>query len=298
MAGVEMKKADLPNVETVAYREREGGERIVLLIHGNMTSSKHWDVMIEALDPKYKVYAIDLPGFGASTYNNPLTSIRDLSDSVAQFVRVLELKIYAVIGWSLGGTVAMQYCADHQDACEKLLLLASGSTRGYPFFGAGADGLPDLTKRLKTIDEVRVDGRTLAVQGAYDRRDKELLKAIWNQLIYTHNQPDDEQYDEYLEDMCTQRNLAEVYQALNIFNISHHHNGLVQGTGEVDRIKVPVLVMWGNNDLVISGQMTNEILEDLGERAVYKELTGCGHSPLIDDLDLLKRTVEEFLERG
>ena len=50
--------------------KREGGEKIVILVHGNMTSSKHWDVLIESLDPKYKVYALDLRGFGESSYHD------------------------------------------------------------------------------------------------------------------------------------------------------------------------------------------------------------------------------------
>ena len=38
-----------------------------------MTSSKHWDVLIEALDAKYTIYAIDLRGFGGSSYHHPIT---------------------------------------------------------------------------------------------------------------------------------------------------------------------------------------------------------------------------------
>lgn len=295
---VELSKVSLPNGETVAYREREGGDQVILMVHGNMTSSKHWDVLIEALDSKYKLYAIDLPGFGESTYNNEIHSIRDLSETVRQFVEELDLEVYALLGWSMGGAVLLQYCADYDAPCGKLLLLASGSTRGYPFYGSGPEGLPDLNNRLKTLEEVRQDpARTQALQAAYDRKDKELLKAVWNQLIYTNNQPSPEKYDEYLEDMCTQRNLAEIYQALNTFNISHHDNGLGQGTGEIDRINVPVLVMHGENDLVVTKPMTDEIVEDLGDRATYKNLEGCGHSPLIDDLDQLKHTIEDYLER-
>jgi len=38
---VQYKQVDLPNGERISYREREGGEKKLLLIHGNMTSSKH-----------------------------------------------------------------------------------------------------------------------------------------------------------------------------------------------------------------------------------------------------------------
>ncbi|MGP4071740.1 alpha/beta fold hydrolase [Piscibacillus sp. B03] len=55
--------------------------------------------------------------------------------------------------------------------------------------------------------------------------------------------------------------------------------------------------MHGENDLVVTKPMTDEIVEDLGDRATYKNLEGCGHSPLIDDLDQLKHTIEDYLER-
>ena len=66
---VQYKQVDLPNGERISYQEREGGEKKLLLIHGNMTSSKHWDLVIEHLDPSYKVYGIDMRGFG----NRPIT---------------------------------------------------------------------------------------------------------------------------------------------------------------------------------------------------------------------------------
>src|SRR3954452_2341820 len=86
MVSVTMKEVILPNGETLAYRERDGGELKVLLIHGNMTSSKHWDIVLDRMDAKYKLYAVDLRGFGNSSYKNPIMSIKDFSDDVKLFV--------------------------------------------------------------------------------------------------------------------------------------------------------------------------------------------------------------------
>ena len=122
-----------------------------------------------------------------------------------------------------------------------------------------------------------------------------MLKLIWNAVIYTHNQPAPERYDEYVQDMRTQRNLAEVHHSNNTFNISHHHNGVVQGNGNVDDIDVPVLVLYGDHDYVVTKEMTQEILEDLGEKATLVELKNCGHSPLVDDLQQLLEAMTKFL---
>ncbi|MBT2694361.1 alpha/beta hydrolase [Bacillus sp. ISL-55] len=294
---VEMKKAGLPNGETFAYRERDGGTKNVLLVHGNMTSSKHWDLLIDAIDPEYKVFAVDLRGFGGSSYHKPIMSIKDFSDDVKMFVDEIGLKEFALVGWSTGGAVGMQFAADYPRYCEKLVLLASASTRGYPFFGTSAEGLPDINNRLVTYEDVKADaGKTIAVQTAYDQENRGFLKAMWNMLIYTDRQPEDRLYDEYVDDMLTQRNLAEVYHSLNTFNISALNNGLKDGTGQVKDIQIPVLVLRGDRDLVVTERMADEIVEDFAGRARFVELKDCGHSPLVDDLDQLLQHIEGFLE--
>ncbi|KLT18619.1 intracellular short-chain-length polyhydroxyalkanoate depolymerase [Neobacillus vireti] len=295
MGNVSMKEVSLPNGETLAYREREGGEVKVLLIHGNMTSSKHWDLVLDNMDEKYKLYAVDLRGFGGSSYNNLVMSIKDFSDDVKLFVDEIGLKDFAVVGWSTGGAVAMQFAADYPGYCNKLILLASESTRGYPFDGRINEA--DEPRRFALHEEIKQDLiRTIPVQTAYDTNNVDLLKLIWNAVIYTDKQPAPELYDEYVQDMRTQRNLAEVHHANNTFNISRHHNGLVGGNGEVDLIDVPVLVLQGDRDMVILKEMTKELVEDLGEKAKFVELKNCGHSPLVDDLPQLLKAMTQFLE--
>ena len=58
-----------------------------------------------------------------------------------------------MIGWSTGGAAAMKFCADYPTDCHRLILLASASTRGYPFFGTDENGQPDVTKRLKSLND-------------------------------------------------------------------------------------------------------------------------------------------------
>lgn len=294
MVNVTMKEVKLENWETIAYRERDGGEKKILLIHGNMTSSKHWDLVLDNMDEEYKLYALDLRGFGKSSYNTLITSIKDFSDDVKLFVDEIGLKDFAIIGWSTGGAVAMQFTADYPGYCNKLILLASESTRGYPFDGKISEH--EEVRRISRYEDIKQDlVRTIPVQAAYDTNNVELLKLIWNAVIYTKNQPAPELYDEYVQDMRTQRNLAEVHHSNNTFNISHHSNGLVQGNGLVDQINVPVLVLRGDRDLVITAEMTKELVEDLGAKAKFVELKDCGHSPLVDDLPQLLQEVTEFL---
>lgn len=294
-----LKLVKLPNGETLTYRERLGGEKLCLFIHGNMTSSKHWDVLMERFDKNYTIIAPDLRGFGGSTYHQRVSHIKDFSDDLKSFVDILGLKNFSLVGWSTGGAVAMQFCADYPDYCNKLVLLASASTRGYPIFKTNEDGSPDFSKRLTTIEEIENDiGKTIPIQSLYNMKNREGLKAIWNAVIYTHNQPDEKRYEEYVDDMLTQRNLADIYMALNNYNISSFDHPAAKGTGEVDNIQIPVLNLYGERDLVVPFQMTHELMEDFKGREESIKLTNCGHSPLIDDLDQLANAIENFLNNG
>ncbi|WP_313892351.1 alpha/beta hydrolase [Psychrobacillus sp.] len=284
------------NGESIAYRKRPGGEEIIVLVHGNMTSSKHWDVLMDTLDDRYTLYAFDLRGFGQSTYHNRVEAIKDFSDDLKACIDQLGLKKFHLIGWSTGGAIGMQFVVDYPTYCEKLILLASASTRGYPFYKTNEDGTSNVDYRLQTIEEVETDSRTLAMQGLYDTKNREGLKAVWNAAIYSHNQPSPELYDEYVEDMLTQRNLADVYHSLNTFNICNTPNSVSEGTNQVKDITIPVLILRGDRDYVVTEEMTQEIVADLGENALYIPLVNCGHSPLIDDLEQLTNEIHHFLQ--
>src|SRR5690606_41558594 len=60
------------------------------------------------------------------------------------------------------------------------------SDLGYPYYPLGRGGKPDFNNRIKTLDEMYQDSKRLAVQGAYDTKNYELLRQTWNMVIYTH----------------------------------------------------------------------------------------------------------------
>jgi pimeloyl-ACP methyl ester carboxylesterase len=61
-----VERVNLPTGETIAYRRRPG-ELPLVLLHGNVTSSKHFDAVLEGTDDRFDCYAMDVRGVGAST---------------------------------------------------------------------------------------------------------------------------------------------------------------------------------------------------------------------------------------
>ena len=291
-----LKSIELENGEILGYRESGSGEKTLVLVHGNMTSSKHWDVLIEALPEDIKIYAVDLRGFGISTYNNPINSLKDFSEDLKLFVDKLNLKKFSLAGWSTGGGVSMQFTADHPEYVEKLILVESVGIKGYPILqtdetGNFIAGKPYLSKEALGKDLVSIK----PILDANSDRNKAFYKGLWDAVIYTENKPSDEKYDEYLEDMLTQVNTLDVYWALETFNISNEHNSVVEGSGDVDKIQVPTLVFQGERDFVIPPPTGDEIAKGIGENALLVKLPS-GHSPLIDCLDILANNIIDFIK--
>lgn len=291
--GAKRSHVELKNGETISYYERKGNGEPIVLIHGNMTSSKHWDLLFEEINPTYHLIAIDLRGFGHSTYNKPIESLDDFTKDIKEVLDFIGLSSAHFVGWSTGGGPVMKMGAWYPEMCRSIILLNSISSRGYPHILFDGDRNP--IKRSLTREDIDQDiWATIPIEKAYKEKDRETLQAIWNQLIYTNNQPDPDRFEAYVDDMLTQRNLGDIYHANNYFNISHH-DGLILGTSEIDNITSPVLILHGERDLVVPSNMAEELQEDFGDKAEFRILTDCGHSPLVDDVKQLLETIDQFI---
>lgn len=281
--------------EAIAYRYREGGTVPVVLVHGNMSSSVHFDVLFEALDDRYAAYAPDLRGFGDSTYEEPIDSVADLVADVAGWVDAAGVGTpFHLVGWSAGGAVATLYAAEHPEQVRRLGLIAPMSTKGYPIYRKDDQGQP--TDELLTEREaIAADPVQVApVRQAQAADDTETMRAVWNETIYVNDRPDPERYERYLAATVAQRNLVDFDYALTRFNVSHEHNGVVDGTGQVDDITAPALVLHGDDDLVVTREMVEQVVSDLDAELVT--LPDCGHSPLEDSRDTLVTELEAHFE--
>jgi len=290
-----MKTVKLSNGETIAYRDQGTGAQHFIMLHGNMTSSAHLDVLFEGMPKEIRMIAPDLRGFGESSYKNEINSLEDFADDVIEFADRLGINEFFLGGWSTGGGIAMEIAAKLPERILGLILVESVGIQGYPMMKKDDQGQPLVGTLLKTKEEIAVDPvQVVPVLQAYENKNKEIMRAIWNGVIYTHQQPETERYDRYLNDMMTQRNLVDVDYALVHFNISHQTNGVEEGNGRVDFIQRPVLVFQGSRDLVVPPYMGEGIRDALGDKAIY-ETGEWGHSPFIDVPDFLCQRIESFL---
>jgi pimeloyl-ACP methyl ester carboxylesterase len=114
----------------------------ILFVHGNASSSRFFDETLAALASlvRFRGLAPDLRGYGDSE-TKPLDAtrgLRDFSDDLHDLVRVLSLDGFHLVGWSAGGSVAMQYTMDHRTMVASLVLVDPMSP--YGFGGTKDDG--------------------------------------------------------------------------------------------------------------------------------------------------------------
>jgi pimeloyl-ACP methyl ester carboxylesterase len=293
MKNYEVKSLLLSNGETIAYREAGNGSKTVILVHGNMSSSVHFQTTMEALEAEYKVYAVDMRGFGDSSYHYELNSLHDFSEDIQLWIKALDLKDFNILGWSTGGGVVLELAADMPERVKKVFLLDSVGIKGFPMFKKDEKGQPVLTQLITTKEEIKVDPvQVLPILTAYATRNKDLLKMIWNAVIYNTVQPNEEDYDAYLEAMLKQRNLVDVDYSLVHFNMTSENNHIGRGSGRMLLIQAPIVILHGKNDYVIPFNQAEEMKQHFGDQAVLIPFEG-GHSLPTDCFDAYIKVLKE-----
>jgi len=284
------------NGETIAYRKAGKQGPVVVLVHGNMSSSVHWQTTMEKLENDFQLIVPDMRGFGDSSYINELNSLYDFGTDLLDLLKFLKVDTCTLVGWSTGGGVVLEMAAELKEKVKKVILLDSVGLTGYPMFKKDAAYQPILTELLTKKEDIAVDPvQVLPIIAAYANRDKNMLRMIWNALIYNMNQPSEADYELYLDAMLKQRNIVDVDYGLVVFNMTHDHNGVVAGSGRMDLITADIVVLHGEKDLVVPVMYAHDMKKRFGDKAELVLFENAGHSVITDDLDLFITTLKEKL---
>lgn len=105
----------------------------VVLIHGNISSSAFFEPLMRLMPQRFRPLAVDLRGFGGSDPEpvDATRGVRDFSDDVLAAMDALDLARVHVLGWSLGGSVALQVALDAPDRIASITLIAPISPYGF-----------------------------------------------------------------------------------------------------------------------------------------------------------------------
>jgi pimeloyl-[acyl-carrier protein] methyl ester esterase len=121
------------NIET-----RGSGPDIVLL-HGWGLNLRVWDALAAVLENSFRVITVNLPGHGRSEWNPKARTPAEQAWQVHAALESLSDR-YHLLGWSLGGQIALDLAAAMPGSVDRLVLVAT-----TPRFIAGPDwphGMP------------------------------------------------------------------------------------------------------------------------------------------------------------
>ncbi len=109
----------------VIYRTAGSGPPVVL-IHGMVNSSRHWEHVALKLADRYTLIAPDLIGHGDSATPRGDYSLGAHAAVIRDLLAVLGVERATIVGHSLGGGVAMQFFYQFPQRVERLVLVSSG----------------------------------------------------------------------------------------------------------------------------------------------------------------------------
>jgi pyruvate dehydrogenase E2 component (dihydrolipoamide acetyltransferase) len=226
-------------------RQGEDGEPVVL-IHGFGGDLDNWMFAVPALAEEHRVFALDLPGHGGSAKAVGDGSPESLADAVVEFLDALELERPHLVGHSLGGLIAGLVAARGRAASLTLVAPA----------GAGQE-----------VNREYVDGFI----GAESRRElKPVLQMLFaDESLVTRS---------LVDDVLKYKRIDGVREALETIA-----GAALDGSIPLDEIDVPVLVIWGAEDRVISPGADAHVIE------------GAGHSPHMEAAGEVNRMIQRFL---
>lgn len=116
------------------YYEIHGTGAPLLLIHGGLGSTGMFDSILPTLTARRQVITVDLYGHGRTVLTGRLTSVPDMANDVAALLQKLAFNKVDVLGYSLGGSVAIRLAIQHPDMIRKLVVVSAGFARNgfYP----------------------------------------------------------------------------------------------------------------------------------------------------------------------
>ena len=287
---------NLSNGETIAYRKAGNADACVVLIHGNMSSSVHWQTTMEDLEKDFTVYAPDLRGFGDSSYNSSFDSLKCLAEDLSEFVDLIGINNFSIIGWSTGGGVALELAALRPELVKKVITLSSVPITGYPIFKKDENGEPILTELVKTKEDIANDPvQVVPILKAFEEKDRDFIRVVLDNSLYLKVKPPADDYELYIDAILQQRCLVDTNYALLTFNMTNAPSLSAPGSNRLELITCPIIMLQGADDPVVPLVWAQESYALMGDKASFILLEGLGHSAVTDDFNAFIKAVRKEL---
>ena len=111
------------------YYERHGSGRPLVMLHGGLGSGEMFGPILGALTDGHELILPDLQGHGRTADIDRPISMELMGDDIAGLIEHLGIEEPDVLGYSLGGGVALQLAARHPELIRRLIIVSAHARR-------------------------------------------------------------------------------------------------------------------------------------------------------------------------
>lgn len=253
--------------------EVRGSGPTVALLHGWGLNLRVWDGLADVLSDQFRTVAVDLPGHGRSGWLPERSSFAGQAEQVHEAVAAVAAT-YSVLGWSLGGQIALQLAAapDTAAAVDRLALIAAtprlSRAPDWPY-GAAPQRLAEQEAALRT-DYRRTVGEFLELQVRGSAGGEAALAQL-RAALFAHGE-------------ARPQALARGLALLRDGDLRPLLGSIAQ----------PALVIAGQYDRVTLPAASQALAEGLAD-ARFVEIRRAAHAPFLSHLPEVTQLLREFL---
>jgi len=265
------------------FYESYGMGQPLVLIHGAWATHAWWRWQVPDLIRDYRVIAYDVRGHGQSTPLQGVFSVDGFVHDLQMFLEHLHIKSPVIIGWSMGGIIAMQYCLNLPFSAKALILIAASGHR-----------TPRLKLRvciayMQSLLNLFAD---LAQPRKFDRSTRQFPRQnAWlehqvRKMLSPHASRD--VFDWVINDIKnTPRD--------NYFNLMKSLWDW-QAADQLSRIKIPTLIIAGAHDSLVRPRFSR-MLHDTIPNSKLCVFENASHYLVLEQPELVNAEILKFLEQ-
>jgi len=256
--------------------EMTGQGAPLLLIHGWGMHSGMWGTVAAELEKTHRVFRVDLPGHGQSNQvklasKNRAGDASFLDDIVVQLSKQFSEPL-TIVGWSLGGQVALRWAQLHSSQVARLILIATTpcfAQKENWICAMAAETLQEFADAL-TQNYTQTLRRFLSLQLRGSDNEKEVLVGLRAQL-FSRGQPD----------------VAGLTRGLEILRETDMRESL-------RHIMQPTLVLAGERDMLTPKAASDYMVQAL-PNARLAIMEGAAHAPFLSHPKIVMQHLASFL---
>jgi len=259
------------NGQSVWVQDSGGDGRPVVFIHGNSSSSRTWGaVLASPLLAQHRLITLDLPGHGRSApaASAEVYSMPGYAGVVQSLVKELGLESVTLVGWSLGGHIALEASADLPGLAG--LVIFGAPPVGSPAAMAEAF-LPNPAMNVGFTAEVSPDDAAAYATSFVAAGSGLPLDAFVADILAT----DGAARAGLIGSIGTGRFADEVSIAAGL--------------------TVPIAVLHGSGEQLVSLEYLEGLALPTLWRGRIQVIEGAGHAPQEENPDVLSKMLSEFL---